>query len=232
MHQPTHRFAHLYRIICQQEWIRTALKGVRANTGARTPGIDGVTKEDLTSEGAKRALVHEIEQELRARNFRPSPVRRVHIPKRNGTSRPLGISPLTDRVVQMLLKMVLEPIWESDFLNGSNGFRPGRSTLDGIALRDSYINERNKYFWGIEGDRRAAFDSIHQATWLTLLARRVADRRLLRLIDGFLTAGLMQGNLFHRTDIGTPQGAICSPFRSNVYGRLFGRKGTVADMLS
>ena len=89
--------------------------------------------------------------------------------------------------------------------------------MDCIALLDSYINERNKYFWVIEGDIRAAFDSIHPATLLTLLAQRVADRRLLGLIDGFLTAGLMQGKLFHRTDIGTPQGAICSPFLSNVY---------------
>jgi group II intron reverse transcriptase/maturase len=217
MHQPTHRFDHLYRMICQQEWIGTALKGVLANTGARTPGIDGITKEDLTSEGAKRALVHEIEQELRERSFRPSPVRRVHIPKSNGTYRPLGISTLKDRVVQMLLKMVVEPIWESDFLNCSNGFRPRRRTMDCIALLDSYINERNKYFWVIEGDIRAAFDSIHQATLLTLLARRVADRRLLGLIDSFLKAGLMQGKLFHRTDIGTPQGAICSPLMSNVY---------------
>jgi RNA-directed DNA polymerase len=113
-----------------------------------------------------------------------------------------------DRVVQMLLKMVLEPIWESDFLNCSNGFRPGRRTMDCIALLDSYINERNKYFWVIEGDIHAAFDSIHQATLLNLLAQRVADRRLLNLIDDLLKAGMMQGKLFIRTEIGTPQGAI------------------------
>jgi RNA-directed DNA polymerase len=128
--------------------------------GSTNAGIDGVTKADWTSEGAKRALVHEIEQELRERNFRPSPVRRVHIPKSNGTYRPLGLSPLKDRVVQMLLKMVLEPIWESDFLNCSNGFRPRRRAMDCIALLDSYINERNKYFWVIEGDIRAAFRRI------------------------------------------------------------------------
>jgi group II intron reverse transcriptase/maturase len=217
MHQPAHRFDHLYRVICQQEWIGTALRGVLANKGARTPGVDGVTKEDLSSEKAKQALVQAIEQELRERSFRPAPVRRVSIPKGNGKYRPLGISTLKDRVVQMLLKMVLEPIWENDFLNCSNGFRPGRRTMDCIALLDSYINERSKYFWVIEGDIRAAFDSIHQATLLTLLARRVADQRLLGLIERCLKAGLMQGKLFHRTDIGTPQGAICSPLLSNVY---------------
>jgi group II intron reverse transcriptase/maturase len=117
----------------------------------------------------------------------------------------------------MLLKMVLAPIWESAFLNCSNGFRPGRRTMDCIALLDSYLKERSKFFWIREGDIRAAFDSIHQGTLRTLLAERVADRHLLDLIDAFLKAGVMQGNLFHRTDIGTPQGAICSPFLSNVY---------------
>ena len=106
MHHPAHRFDHLYRLICQQEWIAAALKGVLANKGARTPGIDGITKDDLSSEGAKRACIQEIEQELRDRSYRPSPVRCVYIPKENGKHRPLGISTLKDRVVQMWLKMV------------------------------------------------------------------------------------------------------------------------------
>ena len=208
---------HLYRILCQRDWIETALRGVLANKGARSPGIDGVTKEDLHSEHARQALVQEIEQELRTRSFRPSPVRRVSIPKGNGQTRPLGISTLKDRVVQMLLKMVLEPIWESDFLNCSNGFRPGRRTMDCIALLDSYLNERTKYFWIIEGDIRTAFDSIHQATLLTLPAQRVADCRLLELIEDLLAAGLMDGKLFQRTDRGISQGAICSPLMANIY---------------
>ena len=217
MHQPAHRFDHLYRLLCQREWITTALRGVLANTGARTPGIDGITKRHLSSEEAKSTLIQEIGQELRDRSFRPSPVRRIYIPKSNGKQRPLGISTLKDRVVQMLRKMVLEPIWESDFLNCSNGFRPGRRTMDCIALLDSYINERNKYFWVIEGDIHAAFDSIHQTTLHSLLAQRIADQRLLDVIDRFLKAGMMQGELFIRTEIGTPQGAICSPVLANIY---------------
>jgi RNA-directed DNA polymerase len=217
LYHPAHRFDHLYRLLCQQDWITTALTGVLANTGARTPGIDGMTKEDLHSEHSRLALIQEIEQELRVRSYRPSPVRRITIPKGNGRTRPLGISTLKDRVVQMLLKMVLEPIWESDFLNCSNGFRPGRRTMDCLALLDSYLNERSKYFWSIEGDIRAAFDSLQQAILVALLARRVADRRLLVLIEECLTAGVRQGNLFHRTDSGVSQGAICSPLMANIY---------------
>jgi RNA-directed DNA polymerase len=217
LHQPTHRFDHLYRIICRREWIETALESVLANKGARTPGIDGITKEDLAMEGARLRCVQAIEQELREGSFRPLPVRRVYILKSNGKQRPLGISTLKDRVVQMLIKMVLEPILESDFLNCSNGFRPGHRTMDCIALLDSYLNERNKYFWVIEGDIRGAFDNVCQEILLDLLAERVADHRLLELIEGFLKAGLMQGKLFHRTDTGVPQGAICSPLMANVY---------------
>jgi RNA-directed DNA polymerase len=117
----------------------------------------------------------------------------------------------------MLLKMVLEPIFESDFLNCSNGFRPGRRTQDCIALLDSYINRRNKYYWVIEGDIKGAFDSIHHQILLNLMQERIADRRLLVLVERFLKAGVMEGNLFKRTKCGTPQGGICSPLLANIY---------------
>ena len=106
MHQPAHRFDHLYRTICRQEWREEARGGVLANKGARTPGIEGITKDDRSSADAKRACIQVIEQELRERSCCPSPVRRIHIPKSPGTYRPLGISPLKARVVQMSLKMV------------------------------------------------------------------------------------------------------------------------------
>ena len=216
-HQPQHQFDHLYRLICRSDWIRTALDATLTNQGAKTAGIDGTTKKSLTSETAKTQLVKEIEAQLRFKQFRPMPVRRIYIPKSNGKQRPLGISTIKDRVVQMLIKMVLEPIYESDFLNCSNGFRPGRRTQDCIARLDSYINRRNKYYWVIEGDIKAAFDSIQHQILLKLLATRIADSRFLKLIDRFLKAGIMSGCLFKRTDIGTPQGAICSPILANIY---------------
>ena len=216
-HNPLHQFDHLYRLICREDWIRAALKSVLANKGAKTPGIDGVTKKELASNTAKDEFVSKLQAELRSKQFKPKPVRRVYIPKANGKRRPLGIATLKDRVVQMLLKMALEPIWESDFLNCSNGFRPKRRTQDCIALLDSYINKRSKYFWVVEGDIKGAFDNIHHDILLKLVAKRVADKRLLKLIGCFLKAGMMQGSLFHRTDSGTPQGAICSPLLANIY---------------
>jgi len=113
--------------------------------------------------------------------------------------------------VRMLLKMVLEPIWESDFLACSNGFRPRRRTMDCIARLDSYINRSNKFYWVIEGDIRGAFDNIHHEVLLRLLAERIADHRIVALVARFLKAGVMEGGLFQRTDLGTPQGGICTP---------------------
>jgi RNA-directed DNA polymerase len=216
-HNPAHRFDHLYRLICQEEWICCALYIILSNKGARTAGIDGITKKALASEEARSALILEIRDDLRAGRFRPVPVRRVFIPKANGKQRPLGILTVKDRVVQYLLKMLLEPIWESDFLNCSNGFRPGRRTMDCIALLDSYINKRNKYYWVIEGDIKGAFDNIHHDKLLELLTARIADRRILNLISGFLKAAVMEGQLFRQSELGVPQGGPLSPLLANVY---------------
>lgn len=216
-HHATHQFEHLYRLICREEWIRAAVNHVLSNSGARTAGIDGLTKKVFESETARNAFVLELQEELRQKRFRPVPVRRVNIPKANGKLRPLGIPTLKDRVVQMLLKMVLEPIWESGFLNCSNGFRPGRRTMDCIALLDSYINRRNKYYWVIEGDIKGAFDNIHHEILLKLMQERIADQQLLNLVDRFLKAGVMEGSLFKSTEVGTPQGGICSPLLANIY---------------
>ena len=219
-YQPQHQFEHLYRLICREDWMNAALKAVLSNQGAKTAGIDGITKKTLNSNSARAEFVRELQEQLRSQQFRPLPVRRVYIPKKDGKQRPLGIPTISDRVVQMLLKMVLEPIYESDFLNCSNGFRPQRRTQNCIALLDSYINRRNKYYWVIEGDIKAAFDSIHHEILLKILSQRIADSRLLQLVERFLKAGVMEGCLFQQTECGTPQGGICSPLLANIQ-RLF-----------
>ena len=192
----------LYRIICQEEWIGYALDMILSNKGSRTAGIDGMTKKYIISQILKQIFIQEIQSELRERRFQPTPVRLIYIPKSNGR-RSLGIPILKDRVVQLLLKMILEPIWESDFLNCSNGFRLKRRTMDCIALLDTYINNRNKYFWVIEEDIKGAFNNIHHEILSDLLAERVMDKAILNLIDRFLKAGMMEPNLFKHTDIGT-----------------------------
>jgi group II intron reverse transcriptase/maturase len=217
VHNPTHRFDHLYRLIGQAEWIRTALDAVLSTKGARTAGIAGVTKQTLASEEARVAFTWQRRAELREERFRPMPVRRVHIPQSDGKRRPLGMATRKERVVQRLVKMVLEPIWESDFLTCSNGFRPRRRTMDWIALLDRYLNARTKYYWVIEGDIKGACDNIPQGILLRLWAQRLADRRRLQLAARVLKAGGMEGTLFRRTELGTPQGAICSPLWANVY---------------
>ncbi|MEM9216804.1 MAG: group II intron reverse transcriptase/maturase [Cyanobacteria bacterium P01_F01_bin.150] len=216
-YNPTHQFGDLYALMCRVEWIRVAFTRVLANQGARTAGIDGVTKKTFASESARLDLLAELRAELQQQSFCPAPVRRISIPKVNGKTRPLGISTLKDRVVQMLLKKVMEPIWESDFLNCSNGFRPGRRTMDCIARLDSYINRSNKYYWIVEGDIKAAFDSVHHDILLKLLRERIADRRLLTLVEQFLKAGIIENKLFKTTEIGVSQGSICSPLLANVY---------------
>ncbi len=216
-YEPQHRFTHLYRIICREDWITAALRAVLSNQGARTAGIDGITRKMLESDSAQQKVVSELKDELYSQSFQPMPVKRVYIPKSKGKTRPLGIATIKDRAVQMLIKMVMEPIWEGEFLNCSNGFRPQRRAMDCIALLDSYINNRGKFFWVIEGDIRNAFGSIQHKILERLLNERIADPKLLKLINSLLKAGVLEGGLFQTTKVGVPQGAICAPLLSNIY---------------
>ena len=158
-HNPTHKFDHLYRLICQEEWIHKALSLVLSNKGARTAGIDGATRATYDSPEAYIALIREIQQELREKRFRPVPVRRVQIPKANGKKRPLGIATIDDRIVQEALRMILEPIWEADFSIHSYGFRPNRSTYDAISNIQTRLTGNGwTYQWIIEGDIASYLD--------------------------------------------------------------------------
>lgn len=215
--QPKHRFGDLYHLICREEWLRQALQRVLRNAGSRTAGIDGISRKHLKEENAQSQFIAKLREELKASSYRPCPVRRQWIPKAKGKERPLGIPTLKDRVVQMALKMLLEPIWESDFLDCSNGFRPGRRTMDCIRVCQSRITTQNKYLWVIEGDIKGCFDHVHHAILLKLVRRRVKDKRILGLIGAMLRAGVMENGLFEHSSQGTPQGGILSPLLANIY---------------
>ena len=178
-HQPEHRFRNLYHLICQPEWIEQALKDVLANPGARTAGIDGVSRKAFEEPSYRDDFVKELAKDLKSRSYQPSPARRQWIPKPKGGKRPLGICIIRDRTVQMLLKMLLEPIAESDFLECSYGFRPGRWTMDCIGICRRYIQRGSKYFWIVEGDIKGCFDQIGHRKLVSLIQERIADRQVI-----------------------------------------------------
>ena len=213
----SHQFNNIYYFICRQDWIGEALNQVLDNRGSGTAGIDGQTIQDLQKDEQRMQLVNQIQAELKSKQYLPVPVRRVYIPKANGKKRPLGIPTIKDRVVQCLLKMLLEPIYESDFLDCSSGFRPTRRTMDCIATCYSSVTKAQKYYWVIEGDIEGCFDHIHHTKLLQIISRRIADKHVIELIHRFLNAGIMEGVLFKHTTEGVPQGGIFSPLLANIY---------------
>jgi RNA-directed DNA polymerase len=216
--QPEHCFGSgLYRLICRRYWIETALESVLRKEGSRTGGVDRVTREKFKDEVYRQQVIDELQRELKAGTYRPLPVRRTYIPKANGRQRPLGIATLRDRTVQMLLKMVLEPIFEADFLECSHGYRPRRQAMDAIAMCYRMITPGKKFFWVVEGDIRTYFDTVHHEKLVKLVSRRVRDLRLLKLVRLMLKAGVMENGLFQPTEKGVPQGSIVSPLLSNIY---------------
>ncbi|MCL5612166.1 MAG: group II intron reverse transcriptase/maturase, partial [Chloroflexi bacterium] len=219
--QPEHKFGDLYHLICREDWLSYALEKVLSNPGSRTAGIDKISRSDLREDEQKTAFIQMLQMQLKGGTYQPQPVKRRWIPKANGKQRPLGIPTLKDRVVQMALKMLLEPIWESDFLDCSNGFRPGRRTMDSIQVCRSRTTTQNKFLWIVEGDIEGCFDHVQHTILLKLVAKRIKDKHILTLIEAMLKAGLMEDGLFQHTEEGTPQGGILSPLLANIYLHQF-----------
>jgi RNA-directed DNA polymerase len=225
-----HHFEDLYHLLCKREWIEEALQHVLDNDGAGTAGVDGmswksfndVDKSDFENEKFRQHFIETLQKELRMHTFKPMPVRRVEIPK-PGTNkkRSLGIPTLKDRTVQTLLKMLMEPIWEADFLYFSNGFRPGRCTMDCVQPLYALCNTTTGYRWVIEGDIKACFDKIPHDQLVAEVARRIADPHILKLIRSFLKSGIMDHGKLAPSEEGTPQGGIVSPLLANIYLHRF-----------
>jgi group II intron reverse transcriptase/maturase len=215
---PERKFYGLFNLLCDMDWLRLAHDHVATNAGSKTAGCDGINMADFDA-NLEGNLV-DLQRSLRSNTFEACPVRRVYIPKANGKRRPLGIPSIRDRIVQEALRMALEPIFEADFSQLSYGFRPNRRSMDAIRRLQGFLREHTKYFWVIEGDIAAYFDTINHRKLMKLLGKRIDDARCLDLIWKFLRAGVMERKLFKATEIGTPQGGIISPLLANVYLHL------------
>jgi RNA-directed DNA polymerase len=213
---PTKRFVDLYSLLCNDVWLRVAHHAVNTNQGRETAGIDGKTMS--TFNGDLEGNLARLREALKAKTFEPLPVRRAYIPKANGKTRPLGIATIDDRIVQEALRMILEPIWESDFSLHSYGFRPNRSTYDALAyLGNRLTGTGGRYQWVIEGDLASYFDTIPQRRLIKAVKKRVADRDIRDLLWKFLRAGVLDQGNFRATLTGVPQGGIVSPLAANIY---------------
>jgi RNA-directed DNA polymerase len=222
LENPEYRFKNLYQLMHWQVWIERATNQVLARPGSSTAGIDGKTRNNF-KEDYDRHIATIITQ-LKDKTYKPQPVRRTFIPKGNGKKRPLGIPTLYDRIVQEALRMMLDPIFESDFQHHSYGFRKGRRTMDAIAVLMPLFNTKAKHYYVIEGDIKSYFDNVHHKKLMTLIKKRVADEAILTPIWQFLKAGVMEGQLFAKTETGVPQGGVISPLLANIYLNEFDKK--------
>jgi RNA-directed DNA polymerase len=213
--EPHRRFGDLFNLVCDPAFLLVAWARVRSNKGARSAGVDGHSAYYIEARVGVEEFLDRLRSRLKDRSFRPVPVRERMIPKPGGKRRRLGIATITDRVVQASLKLVLEPIFEADFLPCSYGFRPNRRAHDAVA-EVRYFASRS-YEWVVEGDIKACFDEISHNALQERVRARIADKRVLALVKAFLKAGILtEDGTLEETSAGTPQGSILSPLLSNV----------------
>jgi len=195
---PDYQYERLYRNLYNSEFYMTAYQNIYANTGNMTAGTDGKTIDGMGMERIQKLIVS-----MKDHSYQPNPARRTYIKKKNGKLRPLGIPSFDDKLVQEIVRMILESIYESTFSNRSHGFRPNRSCH--TALKQIQANFTSVK-WFIEGDIKSFFDTIDHAVLVNILRKRIHDEYFLSLIWKFLKAGYVENWAYRPTYSGTPQG--------------------------
>ncbi len=222
--EPRFRFYLLNDKVWREDILQHAYRSVRANGGA--PGIDGVTFQSIESGEGEAQFLAKLQQELKEKTYRAQPVRRVFIPKADGKKRPLGIPTIRDRVAQMAVKLVSEPIFEADFEDCSFGFRPKRDAHQAVGAIREALSTAHPYV--LDADLQQYFDTIAHDKLMKLIAGRISDRHILRWIKQWLKAPVVEEDQegkrrTNRSQCGTPQGGVISPLLANIYLHLFDR---------
>lgn len=202
-------FTKLFRYLLRPDIYYTAFHNLYANNGAATKGVN-----DDTADSFSEDKVSKIIEVLRNGTYKPKPVRRTYIKKKNGKQRPLGLPTFTDKLIQDVIRMILQAIYEPIFSNYSHGFRPGRSCHTALAqLKHEFIGAK----WFVEGDIKGCFDNIDHSVLINIIGKKIKDVRFLNLIRNFLKAGYMEDWKYYGTYSGSPQGGIISPILANIY---------------
>lgn len=206
---PNYKFQRLYRNLYNSEFFYVAYNKIYANEGNMTAGTD-----EKTIDGMSLERIDKLIESLRDESYIPKPARRVYIPKKNGDKRPLGIPSFDDKLIQEVVRMILESMYEPKFSNKSHGFRPKRSCHTALSQIQSTFNKTK---WFVEGDIKGFFDNIDHHILINILRKSIDDEKFIRLIWKFLKAGYIEDWRLHKTFSGTPQGGIISPILSNIY---------------